>query len=426
GDLAKLNEAVVNYNHKIKEIIWLDKKIDVYDIEVPETHNFALACGVFVHNSAKQGRDRKNQAILPLKGKILNVEKARFDKIISFEEIRLLISALGTGIGSEEYNISSLRYHKIIIMTDADVDGAHIRTLLLTFFYRQMPEIIERGYLYIAQPPLYKVKKGKEEKYLKTDVSLHDFLLETALEEITLNSQDSKNSVHGKKIKATIQNLIEYNKILWNTRKKRDSQIVSELILNGKTDRTCLDSEKKCKSFMEELKKQMESKHEDVQSLEYEISKDEEHDCCKVSIKITQGNYTKKMTLDHEFLSSPEFKELQKLGKVFELIGLPPWFIEKKDKATVECKTTSALVDEILKIGKEELASFQRYKGLGEMNPPQLWETTMNPKTRTLLQVSIEDAVEADSMFTVLMGDEVAPRRQFIEENALKVRNLDV
>ncbi|HLD75014.1 MAG TPA: DNA topoisomerase (ATP-hydrolyzing) subunit B [Bdellovibrionota bacterium] len=373
--------------------------------------------------SAKQGRDRRNQAILPLKGKILNVEKARFDKIISFEEIRILISALGTGIGVEEYDVNKLRYHKIILMTDADVDGAHIRTLLLTFFYRQLPEIVERGYLYIAQPPLYKITKGKEEKYLKTEALLNDYLLDSALNDITIKSNGK--TLEGKKLKKVFQALIEFNKILWRMRRRRDPQVVSELIMQKKIDRKTLDQPKQLKTIMDDTKKHLMKKHPDIQALDFKIEKNDELNCHEVHIEVTRGSYKKEMVLGHEFLSSPEFKELQALLSQFESLGEPVWKIVQKDKTEIEANTARELVEQVLSIGKSGV-TIQRYKGLGEMNPEQLWETTMDPAVRTLLQVKVEDAVEADDMFTTLMGDQVEPRRKFIEDNALHVRNLDV
>ncbi|MBI2608550.1 MAG: DNA topoisomerase (ATP-hydrolyzing) subunit B [Deltaproteobacteria bacterium] len=373
--------------------------------------------------SAKQGRDRRNQAILPLKGKILNVEKARFDKIISFEEIRTLISALGTGIGAEEYDISKLRYHKTIIMTDADVDGAHIRTLLLTFFYRQLPEIIERGYLYIAQPPLYKIKKGNKEKYLKTQMDLDNFLLDSALDEIKLKVEGKL--LQGEKLKKIFTALIKYNKILWQMRKRRDIYVLSEILMHGKLDRQLLNLDKKIKPVLDELNERIKKRHPQIEEIKFKIQEDEEHNCSEVQVLITQGSYTKEMLLNHDFLSSPEFEELKKLIKEFEALGEPDWFIIKEDKTEIQASTPRILVDSVLDIGKIGL-SIQRYKGLGEMNPSQLWETTMDPSIRTLLQVKVEDAVEADNMFTVLMGDQVEPRRKFIEDNALNVRNLDV
>ena len=423
NDAERLKNAVKLYNHKIKKVEKLSEKVDVYDLEVPGTHNFALASGIFVHNSAKQGRDRKNQAILPLKGKILNVEKARFDKIISFEEIRILISALGTGIGIEEYDVNKLRYHKIIIMTDADVDGAHIRTLLLTFFYRQLPEIVERGYLYIAQPPLYKIAKGKEEKYLKTEAILNDYLLDSALNDVTIKTNGK--TLEGKKLKKVFQALIEFNKILWRMRRRRDPHVVSELIMQKKIDRKTLDQPKQLKTIMDDMKKLIMKKYPDIQVLDFKIEKNDELNCHEVHIEVTRGSYKKEMVLGHEFLSSPEFKELQGLLSQFESLGEPPWKIVQEDKTETEVNTARELVEQILNIGKAG-TTIQRYKGLGEMNPQQLWETTMDPSIRTLLQVKVEDAVEADDMFTTLMGDQVEPRRKFIEDNALHVRNLDV
>jgi DNA gyrase subunit B len=305
-------DAVRNYNHKIIKIEHLNKKIDVYDIEIPKTHNFALASGVFVHNSSKQGRDRRTQAILPLRGKILNVEKARMDKMLAHQEIRALIIAMGAAI-SEEFDISKLRYHKIVIMTDADVDGAHIRTLLLTLFYRYFPKLIEEGYLYIAQPPLYKIQKGSKHWYVYNDKE-KDKILEEIRKSMGLDIKDtSKKTKAGKKGKAS---------------KKSDE------------------------------------------------------------------------------------------GEDWEVTSLDGSATESTQDGN-----TGASVDED---GKISGVSIQRYKGLGEMNPDQLWETTLNPENRVLLQVRVEDGEVADRIFDTLMGAEVMPRRKFIQTHAKDVQNLDI
>ncbi len=417
----RLEMAVKQYNHKIKRIEVLKDTVAVYDLEVPGTHNFALASGVFVHNSAKQGRDRKNQAVLPLKGKILNVEKARFEKMLSSEEIRILITALGMGIGTDEFDITKARYHKVVIMTDADVDGAHIRTLLLTFFYRQMPQVIEKGYLYIAQPPLYKVKRGKAEKYLKTEGALENFLLDACLESVTVK-QKSK-IIPTAILKEVIQSASRFIKNLEKISKKREYAIVKEIALNLKWKETILHSVKHLEEEISTLQKKL-LQQKVLTACEYKVEKDEAHTGYKVILSTTRGGIKKTFELTHQFLISPEIEELRGLSKDFEKLGLPPWDVAVDGEAQA-VENLEALVKVVFDASKKG-AYIQRYKGLGEMNPEQLWETTLDPKNRTMLQVRVEDGIEADNIFTLLMGEDVAERREFIETNALRVRNLDV
>ena len=420
-DAHQLRQTVENYNHKISKKIFLKEKIDVYDLEVPKTHNFALASGVFVHNSAKQGRDRKNQAILPLKGKILNVEKARFDKMISSEEIRILITALGTGIGKDEFDAAKARYHKIVLMTDADVDGAHIRTLLLTFFYRQMPELIERGYLYIAQPPLYKVKKGKLEKYLKDEKALENFLLDQCLETVTVKEKNKK--LQSSTIKAGVQAANGFIKILEKLSRKREYWVLKEVILNPKWKENILHSKKHLEDEILELKKKL-TKNSFLSVFTYTIEEDEEHTGFKAHISTSRNGTKRIFEINQPFLASPEIEELRKIAKQFEVLGTGPWEIESEGNSE-KVELFESLIQKVFEASKKG-TYIQRYKGLGEMNPHQLWETTMDPQNRIMLQVRIEDAVEADNIFTLLMGEDVEHRREFIEKNALKVRNLDI
>src|SRR3989338_7228754 len=370
--------------------------------------------------SAKLGRDRKNQAILPLKGKILNVEKARFDKMISSEEIRILITALGTGIGKDEFDAAKARYHKIVLMTDADVDGAHIRTLLLTFFYRQMPELIERGYLYIAQPPLYKVKKGKAEKYLKNDEGLRAFLLDSCLESVTVKQKTKV--IPTATLKEVIQSANRFIKNLEKISKKREYAVVKEVVLNLKWKETILHSAKHLEEETRALQKKI--LQQKGTTCDTKIEKDEAHTGYKVVFSTSRGGIKKSFEITHPFLISPEIEELKNLSKNFEKLGIPPWDVAVDGEAqTVE--DLENLVKVVFDASKKG-AYIQRYKGLGEMNPEQLWETTMDPKNRTILQVRVEDGIEADNIFTLLMGEDVAERREFIETNALKVRNLDI
>jgi DNA gyrase subunit B len=372
--------------------------------------------------SAKSGRDRRNQAILPLKGKILNVEKARFDKMLTSEEIRVLITALGAGIGENDFDIDKVRYHHIIIMTDADVDGAHIRTLLLTFFYRQMPQIVERGYLYIAQPPLYKVKKGKTEHYLKDEAVLEKYLIEKATEVLKLIVK--KKPVGGKELQGLTQKLIQYDRVLHRMRKRADPRIVDAMILATDLTPKTLKTAKAIDTEADKLAAHLTEFYPEASNFELDVQPDEEHSAHRLVYRTTYGGIARETVVDNAFLESPDVGELRTLQEAFAELGSGPFEVTQNE-VTKSCKTLKDLKETILQAGREGIY-VQRYKGLGEMNPEQLWETTMNPETRTLLQVRVDDAVEADEIFTVLMGDQVEPRRDFIEANALNVRNLDV
>ncbi len=364
--------------------------------------------------SAKQGRDRAHQAILPLKGKILNVEKARVDKMLSNEEIKIIIAALGGGIGKDDYDVSKLRYHHIIIMTDADVDGSHIRTLLLTFFYRQMPELVERGYLYIAQPPLFKMREGKKDRYMRTEQEMNRFLLARATEKTKVRVEKSGKEFSGKRLRSMLDRLFQYQylrkKIL--NRGYPDS-LIDVLLESGLTNRAFFEDENR----LLEIRKRLLEREFEVS----EVLKDEEHNLYE--LEIWRDGDSRKNLLNWELISSAAFAGLSAAHRHINGFERPPYIVERGSQIRVE--NEDELVSLIEDIGKEGV-SVQRYKGLGEMNPDQLWETTMNPATRVLLRVRIEDAVEADDIFTILMGDQVDPRRRFIEENALNVGQLDV
>jgi len=362
--------------------------------------------------SAKQGRDRKYQAILPLKGKILNVEKARFDKLITSNEIRTLITAMGTGIGKEDFDVSKLRYHRIIIMTDADVDGSHIRTLLLTFFFRQMPELVERGHLYIAQPPLYKVKRGKKEIYLKDDDLLLEYLLDTGTEGATVE-MDGGKVLRGKQIIPTLKNIIDYNQHFDKIVNRGVPIDILKLFLKGKVRNGYADY-----ADLEPLAEQM---RKIAPEARFEVMQDPDR------ILVTYGNLHARIDQHTvETMASHEYKLLMQAYRLVEDIGSKgEVLVTYEDKANAEIENRQDLLDHFLARAKKG-QYIQRYKGLGEMNPDQLWETTMDAEKRVLLQVTIEDAVQADGIFTVLMGDQVEPRREFIEQNALNVANLDV
>ena len=361
--------------------------------------------------SAKQGRNRHFQAILPLRGKILNVEKARFDKMLSSEEIRVLITALGTGIGPE-FDITRTRYHRIVLMTDADVDGAHIRTLLLTFFYRQMPEIVENGYLYIAQPPLYKVKKGRTERYIQNEAEFQSMLFELASKEVQIRVKG--DFVKGKGVMPYLKKMSDYVSLLnWFALRRLDTGVLEHILESG-MDAGGLKDSVKLQEFCEELS----GKFSNLKLSELEF--DAEHESFSLEIR----RLGRRVSLSADFLGSPDYKELKKLYKSISDLKPHPFAVLISDE-TKEFERITDMLEHILDTARKGL-NIQRYKGLGEMNPQQLWDTTMDPETRTLLQVSVEDSVLAEEMFTTLMGDQVGPRKEFIVKHALEARNIDI
>ena len=384
--------------------------------------------------SAKQGRDRKFQAILPLKGKILNVEKARFDKMLTSDEIRTLIMALGTGIGrkreesdksdKDTFDIAKARYHKIILMTDADVDGSHIRTLLLTFFFRQMPELLERGYIYIAQPPLFKVKKAKVERYLKDEGALNEYLADLAVEDVHLYLEGTQDFVTGRRLLPILKKMIAFETLLARFNKKpHEAAMIRAFVDEPGLDRDLLKDQTALTDAVVNVKKTLRIVYPKLEP-SLEILPDEEHQSNKVLCRVQASGTTFGLDVTHDLVGSADFRELQKLSPSAIGLGRAPYKLKAKGEQQ-ELRSTADLVRAILDLGKQGLA-IQRYKGLGEMNPGQLWETTMNPEARTLLRVKLEDVPGVDEIFTILMGDEVEPRRNFIQTHALEVKNLDV
>ncbi|MCP9472645.1 MAG: DNA topoisomerase (ATP-hydrolyzing) subunit B [Nitrospira sp.] len=384
--------------------------------------------------SAKQGRDRKFQAILPLKGKILNVEKARFDKMLTSDEIRTLIMALGTGIGrkreegdkgdKDTFDIAKARYHKIILMTDADVDGSHIRTLLLTFFFRQMPELIERGYVYIAQPPLFKVKKGKTERYLKDEAALNEYLADLAVEDVELYLDGAQGYVTGQRLLPILKKMIAFESLLARLNKRpHEVAMLRAFVDEPGLDRDLLKNRAALTAVVDQAKRTLAGVYPKLTPI-FEVLEDEEHQSNKVVCRVQAGGMLHGLEVTHELVGSADFRELQKLAPSAIGLGRAPYRLKAGGQER-DYYATDELVRAILDMGKQGL-SIQRYKGLGEMNPSQLWETTMNPEARTLLRVTLEDLTGVDEIFTILMGDEVEPRRNFIQTHALEVRNLDV
>jgi DNA gyrase subunit B len=375
--------------------------------------------------SAKMGRDRKSQAILPLRGKILNVERARLEKMLGSEQVGTLIMALGCGVdGGGNFEIDKLRYHRIIIMTDADVDGSHIRTLLLTFFYRQMPELIRRGYLYIAQPPLYKVKRGKKEIFLKDDQSLAKFVLDAGVDGVVLRTRDSDVSLAGQPLRNFVEEMMRFRELSERLRRLAEPAVVKAAIRDTALDVDVLHDVARVEQAMQQLETSLKRSHPDM-TFTLAVKDDAEHACKKIEVQSRAGVASRNSNVDHALLSTTDWRRLRELQTTFVSLGKPPFLVSEGEGEPAELPDIDAIWNYIDVRGHKGM-QLQRYKGLGEMNADTLWDTTMNPETRVLLQVRIDDALEAEKLFSVLMGDQVEPRREFIEKNALSVSNLDV
>ena len=386
----------------------------------PSLSEIFLVEGDSAGGSAKQGRNRKSQAILPLKGKILNVEKARFDKMIQSAEVGTLITALGCGIGKEDFDADKLRYHKIIIMTDADVDGSHIRTLLLTFFYRQTPELIERGHIYIGQPPLYKVKYGKQENYIKDDEELNNYLLARAIENTSLHYQKDTPPLTGLGLEQLIKQHLDVKSITKRLSIIHDKQVMRLLLNTDVIGSEKLSNKQELKSWCEKAQQLLNKEVKAGVSWSVDLSKESD----AIEFVENANGLVNTTTLKYSFFESSDYKAIADLTQqTLDLITTDSYFL--KNEKTFEFNNLEDGINQLFTIAKKGL-TISRFKGLGEMNPEQLWETTMDPETRRLLQVTIEDAVGADEIFSTLMGDVVEPRREFIEQNALYVTNLDV
>lgn len=374
--------------------------------------------------SAKQGRNRRTQAILPLKGKILNVEKARFDKMLSSQEVGTLITALGCGIGREEFNIDKLRYHNIIIMTDADVDGSHIRTLLLTFFFRQMPLLIERGYIYIAQPPLYKVKRGKQEQYIKDDEAMEEYLTQTALEEASLHVNENAPGLSGVELEKLVNSYRQVMKTFKRLSRLYPADVSEHLLYLPRVSVEQLGDEAAMREWLATLETRLKAAERNGTTYTLSLREDRERSLWLPEVETRAHGLSSYVTFNRDFFGSNDYRLVTELAAQLDNLLEEGAYAKRGERRRPVSTFKEAW--EWLMVETSKRFNIQRYKGLGEMNPDQLWETTMDPNVRRMLQVTIEDAVAADQIFNTLMGDHVEPRRDFIESNALAVSNLDV